>query len=239
MYYVCICTVFMFRLYNKQLNSWYWYIMHLHTRYMCPLQMSQPLLEATRYHNHSSAVVWYDMMRLRSYVQCWMLHTVYTVLYTAHLALIQAIWISFPLTSICNWPIIIHTFIRLNTAMTSDWRSSSTSHSKLHQMGQPDLQCWRRKSMADTPRPSTTTDSVGHKGRSENTRKMVVKNSRKNVTNPMRVGLYEIGAIIGEGNFATVRYARHKNTDSDVSIIWKPFWCVNCIPLLSIIYLLT
>lgn len=36
-------------------------------------------------------------------------------------------------------------------------------------------------------------------------------------TSPIRVGLYDIGDVIGEGNFATVRFARHRHTKSDVS----------------------
>ena len=34
---------------------------------------------------------------------------------------------------------------------------------------------------------------------------------------PIKVGLYDIGDVIGEGNFATVRFARHRHTKSDVS----------------------
>lgn len=39
--------------------------------------------------------------------------------------------------------------------------------------------------------------------------------NRKNST--MRVGLYDVGKVIGVGNFATVRLARHMNTKSEVS----------------------
>lgn len=52
---------------------------------------------------------------------------------------------------------------------------------------------------------------------------MVIKTSKKSFP---KVGFYDIGEVIGEGNFATVRHARHRNTNSDVSyfILWCLFF---------------
>ncbi|XP_067928295.1 serine/threonine-protein kinase SIK2-like [Watersipora subatra] len=44
------------------------------------------------------------------------------------------------------------------------------------------------------------------------------KTKRNTHHNPIKVGLYDIGDVIGEGNFATVRFARHRHTKSDVAI---------------------
>lgn len=47
---------------------------------------------------------------------------------------------------------------------------------------------------------------------------MVIMANRKHGSTPLKVGLYDIGEVIGEGNFATVRFARHRHTKSDVSM---------------------
>ena len=47
---------------------------------------------------------------------------------------------------------------------------------------------------------------------------MVIMANRKHGT-PLKVGLYDIGEEIGKGNFASVRFARHRNIKYDVSII--------------------
>lgn len=56
-----------------------------------------------------------------------------------------------------------------------------------------------------------------------NTDTMVIMSSKRNSSNPVRVGLYEIGEVIGEGNFATVRKAKHRHTNSDVSNYYAQF----------------
>lgn len=48
---------------------------------------------------------------------------------------------------------------------------------------------------------------------------MANNTNRKNNNSPLRVGLYDIGHMIGEGNFATVRFAKHRHTKSEVGVI--------------------
>lgn len=48
---------------------------------------------------------------------------------------------------------------------------------------------------------------------------MVIMANRKHGNTPLKVGLYDIGEEIGKGNFATVRFARHRHTKSDVSTL--------------------
>lgn len=47
---------------------------------------------------------------------------------------------------------------------------------------------------------------------------VIMANRKQHGSTPIRVGMYDIGDIIGEGNFATVRFARHRHTKSEVSI---------------------
>lgn len=63
---------------------------------------------------------------------------------------------------------------------------------------------------------------------------MVMMACKKSYGGSIRVGLYEIGDVIGEGNFATVRYARHRHTNSDVSGFPLPsrstmFFCIESV----------
>lgn len=71
-----------------------------------------------------------------------------------------------------------------------------------------------KKSNVISTTPATTVAMTSSRGSSSLGSRCRNKN---NGSTPIKVGLYDIGAVIGEGNFATVRFARHRHTKSDVS----------------------